>query len=263
MQAIGQRLAGAARRVSSTKMGIISKTKIAVPYVPYTPTQRKFYAELEAVVRDNYGYLRELEETTGAELPGHYRIAKRGMDIFVGVLGLFLLSPLLFVVSIVIKLTSRGPVFINQERVGKGGKSFRMHKFRTMIANAEKETGPVWAIKNDPRITFIGRILRKSKIDELPQLVNLVKGEMTMVGPRPERPAFVNLFTSAIPGYTRRLDVLPGITGLAQLRNGYDRSAMHVISKLRTDISYIREMDLSMDLRLLGETFIAVLTGKL
>jgi lipopolysaccharide/colanic/teichoic acid biosynthesis glycosyltransferase len=173
-----------------------------------------------------------------------------------------LLSPVFLVVAIMIKIDSRGTVFFNQERVGKGGKLITVYKFRTMVADAEKKTGPTWATENDPRRTLIGRFLRKSKIDEFPQLINLVKGDMTMVGPRPERPFFVNHFVERIPGYSRRLDVTAGITGLAQLRNGYDDSALHVIHKLKYDVDYIKNMKLSTDLKLLAETFLLVLIGR-
>lgn len=233
------------------------------PSISTVSTQQRFYQELKTAVQEHYQYLRGVAETTRAtELPGWYFAAKRGMDIFVGVIGLSLLLPFFLVVTILIKLDSHGPVFFSQERVGKDGKLFMMYKFRTMVTDAEKKTGPVWARENDPRLTFIGRILRKSKVDELPQLANLVKGNMTLVGPRPERPFFVNYFMERVPGYARRLDVLPGITGLAQLRNGYDQDAMDVIRKLRFDVTYIEQMGLWMDLRLLIETFTALLTGK-
>jgi len=231
-------------------------------FVSYTPAQQRFYQELEAAVRRHSRYLRKVAGMASVELPIWYLVAKRSMDIFVSAAGLILLSPLFLVVAALIKIDSRGPVFFSQERVGKGGKLFKMHKFRTMVADAEKKTGPVWAAESDPRVTFIGRFLRKSKIDELPQLVNLIKGEMSMVGPRPERPFFVEQFANIIPGYTRRLDVTPGLTGPAQLRNGYDRYAIDVIKKLRFDVTYIKKMGLSMDLRLLAETFVSVLKGK-
>jgi lipopolysaccharide/colanic/teichoic acid biosynthesis glycosyltransferase len=224
--------------------------------------QQSFYEELEAAVRKHIRYLREVAEMQDIKLPKWYLVVKRSMDIFVGIVGLILLSPLFLVVAALIKIDSRGPVFFGQERVGKNGKLFKMYKFRTMVVDAEKRTGPVWAVDNDPRITFTGKIMRRSKIDELPQLVNLIKGEMSMVGPRPERPFFVNQFMEIIPGYARRLEVPPGLTGAAQLRNGYDRHPADVIRKLRFDVTYMKKMSLSMDLRLLAETFGAIFTGK-
>jgi lipopolysaccharide/colanic/teichoic acid biosynthesis glycosyltransferase len=235
------------------------KGKVSVSHIP---AQQRFYQELETAVRKHSRYLQEVAGMASVKLPRWYLVTKRSMDILVSTLGLILLSPLLVVVAALIKIDSRGPVFFSQDRVGKNGKLFKMYKFRTMVADAERRTGPVWAAENDPRITLIGRILRKSKIDEFPQLINLVKGEMTMVGPRPERPFFVNYFAKSIPGYARRLEVSPGLTGAAQLRNGYDRDAIDVIRKLRFDVTYMKRMSLSMDLGLLAETFVAVFTGK-
>jgi lipopolysaccharide/colanic/teichoic acid biosynthesis glycosyltransferase len=229
---------------------------------PRASAHQELWQELEIVVRKHTRYLYEVERMGEVRLPKPYLLAKRAMDIAVGTIGLAMLSPLFLVVMIMIKIDSRGPVFFSQDRVGKGSKLFKMYKFRTMVTDAEDKTGPVWAVENDPRLTFIGRILRNSKIDEFPQFVNLVKGDMTMVGPRPERPFFVDYFSKKIPGYVRRLEVTPGITGLAQLRNGYDRDAMDVFRKLRFDITYVKKMKLGLDLRLLWDTFLAMLTGK-
>ena len=215
------------------------------------PKQTKLYIDLQDAVKRHHQYLHKVEEMRNIDLPRWYLIIKRFMDVSVAILGILLLSPLFLIVALLIKIDSKGPVFYGQERVGKNGKLFKIYKFRTMRADAEKQTGPVWATEDDPRITFVGRILRYTKIDEFPQFMNLIKGEMSMVGPRPERPFFVEQFTKTIPGYSRRLDITPGVTGLAQLRNGYDSSAMSVIKKLRYDICYIKRMNLSMDLRLL------------
>jgi len=228
-----------------------------------TTLQQKLYQEMEDIVRKRSRYLHEVENMPSIEISRWYLLVKRSMDIFVGLLGLIILSPLFIIVSIMIKIDSRGPIIYSQERVGKKNTLFKMYKFRTMVDGAEGKTGPVWATDNDPRLTYIGRFLRNSKIDEIPQFINLIKGDMTMIGPRPERPFFVDKFTILIPGYNRRLEVTPGITGLAQLRNGYDHCALDVIRKLRWDITYIKKMDLSLDLKLLFETFISGITGKL
>ena len=224
---------------------------------------REFYQEMVDAVNKHHDYLREVEQMPRIKLPKYYLTLKRLLDIFVGLTGLILLAPLLLIVSIIIKLDSEGPIIFSQLRVGKKRKLFKMYKFRTMVADADGKTGPVWAAKDDPRLTSVGKFLRNSKIDEIPQLVNLIMGNMTLVGPRPERPFFVNQFVELIPGYTRRLEVTPGITGLAQLRNGYDFSAMDVIRKLRFDNTYIKKMGLTLDIRLLTETFVSTLTGKL
>lgn len=187
---------------------------------------------------------------------------KRGLDMVVSALALILLSPFLVTAALIIKLNSKGPALFRQERVGKDGSIFTMYKFRTMKVDAELASGPVWAKKNDPRVTRIGSYLRKSRIDELPQLINVFRGEMTLVGPRPERPVFVNEFKHTIPGYKARLSVKPGLTGLAQVRYRYDSSICDVKRKLRYDLLYVKRMCLMLDLRILFQTVGVVLTGK-
>ena len=232
------------------------------PSVVYSSIDERFYRDLEIVVGKHYSYFRRIAKSPPVQISTPYLVAKRCFDIFAAIIGLILLSPLFFVVAILIKLDSKGTVFFSQERVGKNGQRFRIHKFRTMVKDAERTTGAVWAKKDDPRVTVLGRVLRKSKIDELPQLVNVIKGEMSLVGPRPERPCFVQRFDEIVPGYVRRHDVTPGITGLAQLRNGYDSTPDDIYRKLRYDITYIKKMGMAIDLRLLTDTFLAVLVGR-
>jgi len=231
--------------------------------VSYNPAQEQFRRELHIVVSKHLQYLHEVDDMDNIEPTKLYLAIKRSLDIFVSLIGLLLLVPILPILAAVIKIDSRGPVFYSQERVGKNRKLFKMYKLRTMVVDAEHKTGPVWATDNDPRVTYVGRFLRKSKIDELPQLLNMLKGEMSMVGPRPERPFFVNYFAEVVPGYSRRFDTIPGITGLAQLRNGYDRYAIDVIRKLRFDITYMKKMGLKLDLMLLTETVLSTLRGRL
>ncbi len=222
-----------------------------------------FYQELDQVIEKHIRYLKEVESMEEVKAKKSYLLIKRATDLFVGVFGLILLSPVFLVVALLIKLDSSGPIFFVQERVGKKGKPFKIYKFRTMVKNAEEKTGPIWATDNDPRLTFIGKKLRDTKIDEFPQLINLVKGDMSMVGPRPERACFVNEFAKRIPGYLHRLDVKPGITGIAQVRNGYDRDPVKLIRKLRFEITYIKKMCLRLDLKILIETFVRAIKGKL
>ena len=153
---------------------------------------------------------------------------------------LTLLSPIFLVVSLLIKVYMPGKIFYLQTRVGKNGKNFSIYKFRTMVSNAEALTGPVLATKNDPRITKLGKFLRASHIDEFPQLFNVILGEMAFVGPRPERPEFVNVFDTQIPKYMRRKEVKPGITGLAQICLPYDATADQ---KIIYDVFYIDHKD--------------------
>ena len=187
---------------------------------------------------------------------------KRLFDFLVASLGLILLSPLFLIVSLLIKIDSPGPAFFKQERVGKDGKIFKMWKFRTMRPNAELETGPVWAEEDDPRVTPLGRFLRKNHIDELPQFINIFKGEMSLIGPRPERPVFVEKINGHIPHYNKRLKVKPGITGLAQVRYRYGASIKDAAKKLKYDLLYIKKMCWMLEMRILFWTVGRVLSGE-
>jgi exopolysaccharide biosynthesis polyprenyl glycosylphosphotransferase len=188
--------------------------------------------------------------------------AKRVVDIVVSLLVLVLSSPLWMIIGIAIKLDSPGPMLYSQERVGKHEKPFKMHKFRSMRADAETASGPVWAPKNDTRVTTIGKFLRKTRLDEIPQFVNVLDGEMSLVGPRPERPFFVEKLSKEIPLYKRRLAVRPGITGWAQIKQGYDTSIDDVRSKVRYDLYYIENMSFRMDIKILLTTLYVMIAGK-
>ncbi len=188
--------------------------------------------------------------------------AKRLTDIIVSILILTISSPIWIFAAIAIRLNSPGPLVYSQERVGFNGKLFYMHKFRSMYQDAESRTGPVWATTNDPRITSVGRFLRKTRLDEIPQFFDVVRGEMSLVGPRPERPHFVDMLSKEIPLYKRRLSVKPGITGWAQIKQGYDTSIEDVKSKVRYDLFYIENMSFRMDIKILLMTFYVMITGK-
>jgi exopolysaccharide biosynthesis polyprenyl glycosylphosphotransferase len=187
---------------------------------------------------------------------------KRVMDIVSSVIVLILTAPLWLVIGVAIKLETKGPVVYSQERVGKNGKIFRMHKFRSMYSDAERDSGPVWAPKDDNRVTRVGRFLRNARLDEIPQFLNVFSGEMSLVGPRPERPYFVEKLAREIPLYMRRLRVRPGITGWAQIKQGYDRTIDDVRSKVRYDLFYIENMSLRMDLKILLFTVYVMMSGK-
>jgi exopolysaccharide biosynthesis polyprenyl glycosylphosphotransferase len=187
------------------------------------------------------------------------RFLKRTMDIVLAVLALVILSPILFVITLFIKIDTRGPVLYKQKRVGFRGKKFTLYKFRSMISDAEKHTGPVWAAKNDRRITRVGRILRPLRLDEWPQLFNVVKGDMSFVGPRPERSHFVERLRKEIPLYSLRLNVHPGVTGLAQVRHTYDQSVEDVKKKLEYDLEYINKISLKLDAKIFLKTILTVL----
>ncbi len=183
-----------------------------------------------------------------------YVKARPLLEFLIAFIGLILLLPVFFIIVILVKTTSRGPLFYAQERVGKDGQLFEIIKFRTMNVDAESLLGPIWAEKNDVRITNLGRILRSTHIDELPQLFNVIRGEMSIIGPRPERPFFVNKLKEEIPGYVGRLTTKPGITGLAQCCHGPDETIRDVQKKLRYDMLYIKRMCLALDVKIILRT---------
>jgi exopolysaccharide biosynthesis polyprenyl glycosylphosphotransferase len=187
---------------------------------------------------------------------------KKFIDIFISLTVIIAGLPVWLFISWLIKLISKGPIIYPQERIGQNGKPFILYKFRTMVPNAEAVTGPVWAGEKDPRITSIGRILRKTRLDEVPQFINVLKGEMSLVGPRPERAFFIEKLKEEIPIYVRRLKMKPGITGWAQVKHHYDTSVEDVKQKILYDMYYFENMSLRLDLKILYLSVGVVLTGK-
>ncbi len=203
---------------------------------------------------------------------GYVRVLKRVIDLSVASVLLFPVGLLLPIIAVAIKLDSRGPVFFSQMRIGLCTKEktniFYMIKFRTMVMDAEKLSGAVWAKKNDSRITRVGNFLRKTRLDELPQLINVIKGEMSLVGPRPERPGFYNKLENEIPYFAERTyGILPGITGLAQVNQSYDTCIEDVRSKLGFDLSYSLALQkphswMKMDISIIVKTFTVMVMGR-
>lgn len=183
-----------------------------------------------------------------------YPLIKRGMDIVLALTGLALFAPLLPVLALAIWLNSRGPIFYTQERLGKNGEIFRIYKLRSMVANAEAETGAVFAQKGDRRVTRVGSLLRRTRLDEVPQLVNVLRGDMSLVGPRPERPEHVLRLTQKIPFYRTRLIVRPGLTGWAQVSYGYGSTDEDALVKLQYDLYYVRHVSFLLDVNILLRT---------
>ena len=187
---------------------------------------------------------------------------KRLHDVVGSLVGLILVAPLSLVIAALIKLDSPGPILYRQERVGEGGRSFTLLKFRSMRQDAEAATGPVWATDGDHRATRLGKWLRKFRFDELPQMINVLRGEMSFVGPRPERPCFVEDLKNTIPYYGLRHAVRPGITGWAQVRYRYGSNVQDTIDKLQYDLYYIKNMSVLLDVTILVQTVQTVLLGR-
>jgi len=190
------------------------------------------------------------------------RLIKPILEAIIASILFILLIPVMVVLAIVIKCDSRGRIFYTQERIGKDGRKFTIMKFRTMVENAESVTGAVYAADNDPRITKIGRFLRKWRLDEIPQLVNVIKGDMGLIGPRPEREVFIREFEEKIPFYTQRLLVRPGLTGWAQVKFPYASSIEQTEEKLQYDLYYIKNMSFILDFVVFLKTIRVVLFGK-
>ncbi|WP_342822126.1 sugar transferase [Candidatus Lucifugimonas marina] len=187
---------------------------------------------------------------------------KRSIDILVGVVGLFFTFFVYIPVAILVKLDSRGPVFYRQTRLGLNGREFRLIKFRTMVFDAEKSNGPSWAVQNDPRITRVGKLLRRLYLDEFPQWWNVIKGDMSLVGPRPERPELTELITDTYPKFSIRLEAKPGITGLAQTEYRYTNSIAESRHKLNYDQRYMSHASVALDAWVVLRTFRRVLLRR-
>jgi sugar transferase (PEP-CTERM system associated) len=198
----------------------------------------------------------------GFRVTDFMRFHKRLLDLALSLFGILLVAPLLPLIALAIKLDSPGPVLFRQLRVGEGGNLFYVAKFRSMRQDAEAATGAVWAQQDDPRVTRLGRFLRKSRLDELPQLFNVLMGDMSLVGPRPERPEFVEKLNERIPYYAKRHFVKPGVTGWAQVRYPYGASEEDALEKLRYDLYYVKHYSLLFDLTIILETVKVCLFGR-
>ena len=241
-------------------------------------------------VHDDITDLRRTVDTGRSRVAGIHERIKRVFDIIFAAIALLALSPVLLVAAALVMLESRGPAFFSQERIGlnrrradrrrsidgigtdrrsgrdrrtniHAGRPFRIYKLRTMRCDAEKD-GPTLACTNDPRITRIGTLLRKTRVDEIPQFINVIKGDMSIIGPRPERSFFINKIKQELPDFPMRLLVKPGITGLAQVENGYTQTIDEMKKKLFYDLLYISKSSLAQELKILCKTVFVVFTGK-
>jgi len=189
------------------------------------------------------------------------RILKRMFDVILSIIGILICLPIWILISLLVKLDSKGPVLYYQSRSGKNGKLFNIIKFRSMISNAESDTGPIWAGSEDSRITKIGSFLRRFHIDETPQLINIMMGEMSIIGPRPERPYFIKKLKKTYPFYNRRLKIRPGVTGWSQINQPFDTDVKDVHQKLKYDFYYIENLSYRLDVHILFRTLWVVLRG--
>jgi len=220
------------------------------------------YSVVMGQARTNQIYGFPLIEIFPQIMPIWERRFKRLIDLTFAIAILVLGLPIWLMLALLIKLDSAGPIFYRQERVGKNGRIFSIIKFRTMVQNAEQLTGPKWAEKDDPRITRLGRFMRKWRLDEFPQFLNILSGEMSLIGPRPERPFFVEKLKKEVPFYMRRLKVQPGITGWAQVKGSYDNTIEDVKQKLQYDFFYVENMSLTLDFNILLHTVYVMLAGR-
>ena len=190
------------------------------------------------------------------------KLLKRTLDVLLSLIAMVLLSPIFLLLCILVYFSSPGSIFYRQIRVGERGIHYQIYKFRSMYENSERDTGPIWASLDDKRITKVGKVIRRFHLDEIPQFFNVLIGDMSIVGPRPERPEIIEKIMKEIPDYLSRTKMKPGITGWAQLNGTYDNNIDDVSIKLQNDCYYIENFSLSFDIKILFLTLIRVLKGK-
>ena len=233
----------------------LDQTEVIINIIP------DMYDIVSGFVKINYLFSIPLITLRSDKMPLWEQIVKIFLDYFVSVLVMVMLSPVLFLISIVIKLTSKGPIIYSQERIGKKGKPFNIYKFRTMLDGAEKD-GPQLSSNDDKRITKFGLFLRKLRLDELPQFINVLKGEMSIVGPRPERQFYIDQIVKEAPHYHYLQKVLPGITSWGQVKFGYAENIEQMIKRLTFDIIYIENRSLALDLKILVYTLVIIIQRR-
>jgi lipopolysaccharide/colanic/teichoic acid biosynthesis glycosyltransferase len=269
----------ARRRTSEHRTSDLRSTEhclelVTFPFADRAPADGTLCLEDELTIVEQVAA--ELDDVRPRE---RHEALARAVNVTLAALALVVSSPIFLLIALAVKLTSRGPIFYSQERVGLdrrsartdsderrvhdlGGRPFTMHKFRSMHVNAEPDGRAVWALRADPRVTLVGRVLRRTRLDELPQLINVIKGDMNIVGPRPERPSLFADLREGIPQYRFRQRVKPGITGWAQINQCYDACVDDVRRKVQYDLEYLRRQSLVEDLRIMTMTFPVMLFGQ-
>jgi exopolysaccharide biosynthesis polyprenyl glycosylphosphotransferase len=219
------------------------------------------YDILSGSVKMNNLFGALLFEVNSDEMPVGQKIMKRIIDIFVSIISIIVLIPLYIVLGIIVKMTSTGPVLFKQDRIGLHGSTFKIIKFRTMYVDAEK-AGPQLSSSNDPRITKIGRYMRKLRLDEFPQFFNVLKGEMSLVGPRPERQFFIDQIVKIEPQYLHLTKVRPGITSWGQVKYGYAENVEQMLDRMKYDLLYLKNRTLALDFKIMLYTILIVIKAK-
>ncbi|NHZ85045.1 MAG: exopolysaccharide biosynthesis polyprenyl glycosylphosphotransferase [Planctomycetia bacterium] len=237
-------------------MGQINGFPVTVKIVP------DLYDVMSGLVRTQQIAGMPLMEINLENTNWYQRGLKKVFDLLLTVPFLILFIPLAIIIAIAIKIESKGPILYKQVRVGKDFRKFKTIKFRSMQHNAEEDTGPMWAETDDPRITNVGRFLRRFRLDEVPQFLNVLKGDMSIIGPRPERPYFVDKLSKEYPLYHRRLSVLPGISGWAQIKQSYDQNIDDIRTKLKFDFYYIENLSFGLDLKIMISTIWVMFSGQ-
>jgi Undecaprenyl-phosphate glucose phosphotransferase len=242
----------------ASKLGEIQQWLGDEPVTVYYVPDFGEFAKLRGSVEEFEGL--RIISLQSSPLDGWNALLKRAIDVSLGGVALFVFAPLMALIALAIKLSSPGPVIYRQERMGLDGKRFEMLKFRTMVADAERHTGPIWASENDPRVSRLGRWLRRASLDELPQLINVLRGEMSLVGPRPERPPLIDEFRKSMPKYMLRHKVKAGMTGWAQVKGW--RGNTDLETRIVHDLDYIENWSLWRDLRILSATLFRGFVNK-
>lgn len=234
----------------------LNSVKVRISIIP------DIYELLLGAVKVNHVFSVPLVEINQDIIPTWQKVVKRFIDVIFSLSVLVLGSPFFLIVSIITKLTSKGPVFYSQVRIGKDGKEFKIYKFRSMVTDAEKQGKPELSSPNDPRITSWGRFMRRTKIDEFPQFYNVLIGQMSLVGPRPERQYFIDQIVKIAPHYKHLQRIKPGLTSLGQVKYGYAENVDQMVKRLKYDIVYIENMSLALDFQIILYTVVIMLSGR-